>query len=87
MIISAIFLGIRNVAQGEQAHLGQGIEAGTDLFNRREFKAKMAHLIPETSRFCPVLTLDVVHHRAFAPGQQGGNYQADAFAAAGRGES
>ena len=74
-------LGIAHVPRSEEANFGERIEPGTaGLFNRRKLEAQVSLLRAEAGRLGPVLTLDVIDHGRFRPGQQGRNDQADAFA-------
>src|ERR1019366_8860328 len=81
-------LRVTDIPWSEQPHLAQRIEAGSGLlFDRCELEANMTGLSPKTGGLGPVLAFDVVDDSGFRPRQESRNHQADAFAAAGRGES
>src|ERR1022692_3127335 len=81
-------LRVTDIPWSEQPHLAQRIEAGSGLlFDRCELEANMPGLSPKTGGLGPVLAFDVVDDSGFRPRQESRNHQADAFAAAGRGES
>ena len=75
-------LGVAHVTWREETHLAQRIESRARLLlNRRKLEAEMALTAAKPRRLRPILTFDVIDHRALSPSQERRNHQAHAFAA------